>query len=56
MQSANGASIARATQGIEMVIAYLKAGNVITKLPARGRKARQFKPLVAAKPVTPRGV
>jgi len=56
MQSANGASIARATQGLEMVIAYLKAGNVITKLPPRGRKARQFKPLVVAKPIAPRGV
>ena len=50
MQSANGASIARATQGLELIIAYLKAGNVITKLPPRGRKARQFKPLVVAKP------
>lgn len=50
MQSANGASIARATQGLELIIAYLKAGNVINKLPARGRKARQFKPLVVAKP------
>jgi hypothetical protein len=56
MQSANGASIARATQGIEMIIAYLKAGNVITKLPPRGRKARQFKHLVAAPINTPRGV
>ncbi len=56
MQSANGASIARATQGLELIFAHLKAGNVITKLPARDRKARQFKPLVTAKPVTPRGV
>lgn len=56
MQSANGASIARATQGLELIIAHLKSGGRINKLPARGRKARQFKPLIAAKPVTPRGV
>lgn len=56
MQSANGASIARATQGLELIIAHLKSGGRITKLAPRGRKARQFKPLVAAKPVTPRGV
>ena len=54
MQSANGASIARATQGLELIIAHLKAGNAIVKLPARGRKARQFKPLVATKANTPR--
>jgi hypothetical protein len=56
MQSANSASIARATRGLELIIAHLKTGGRINKLAPRGRKARQFKPLVAAKPVTPRGV
>ena len=56
MQSANSASIARATQGLELIIAHLKTGGRINKLAPRGRKARQFKPLVAAPINTPRGV
>ena len=49
MQSVNAKSVARSIVGLELIIDHLKAGNVIKKLPARGRKAKQFKPLVLEK-------
>jgi hypothetical protein len=46
MQSVNANSVARSIVGLELIIDHLKAGHIIKKLPARGRKAKQFKPLV----------
>lgn len=56
MQSVNQNSVNRATIGIELIIAHLKSGKMITNLPARGRKAREFKPLVVAKVNAPRAL
>jgi hypothetical protein len=46
MQSVNSNSVARSIVGLELLIDYLKAGKQVKQLPARGRKAKQFKPLV----------
>jgi hypothetical protein len=46
MQSVNANSVARSIVGLELIIDHLKAGHVIKKLPARGRKAKEFKPLI----------
>jgi hypothetical protein len=46
MQSVNSKSVDRACVGLELLIDYLKAGKQVKQLPPRGRKAKQFKPLV----------
>jgi hypothetical protein len=49
MQSVNGNSVAKACQGLELFIDFLKSGKAVTVVPAKGRKAKQFRPMPVQK-------
>jgi len=54
MQSVNANSVAKACQGLELLIDFLKAGKSVTVLAPKGRKAKQFRAMPIQKAPMPK--